>query len=144
MSQSHAGDESGPPLRDYIETRLNLLTVAIEKQQIATDLRYQQRFDAAEKAVQAALSAADRAVSKAELASEKRFEGVNEFRQTLSDQSRNFLPRGEYSANHDSLRNQVNANSNRLSQLEGRIAGYAGAAALVGVVSSVVFNLIGH
>lgn len=106
------------PLREYLETRLNLLTVAIEKAQVATDLRYQQRFEAqsdalsaafssqqtamktafdvAEKAVNAALAAADRAVSKAELAADKRFEGVNEFRQTLADQQRTLLPRAEF------------------------------------------------
>src|SRR5580704_3161912 len=108
----------GPTLAEYIETRFSLLiesvklqagahdaallaTVeasklaaqairhAMEASQAATDLRYQQRFEAqsdalaaaflsqqtamqtaftvAEKAVQAALAAADRAVSKAEL-----------------------------------------------------------------------------
>lgn len=81
------------------------------------DLRYQQRFDAAgaavtaafsaqqvamqtaltaaEKAVSAALAAADRAVSKAEMASEKRFEAVNEFRAALSDQATKLVTRLE-------------------------------------------------
>jgi hypothetical protein len=71
------------------------------------DLRYQQRFDAAnkaveaafmaqqtamqtaltaaEKAVQSALSAAEKAVTKAEVAAEKRFDGVNEFRKAYQD-----------------------------------------------------------
>lgn len=128
----------GPSLEQYVETRFNLLTEAVREQaeasraavealraalataQQATDLRYQQRFDAqsdalsaafasqqtamstalvtAEKAVLVAQAAADRAVSKAELASDKRFESVNEFRQTLSDQQRTFMPRSEAAA----------------------------------------------
>jgi len=35
------------------------------------------------------------AVTKAEVATEKRFEGVNEFRNTLADQQRTFMPRTE-------------------------------------------------
>ena len=136
----------GPTLETYVETRFNLLIEfinekfsaqdvamrasietgrvameALEKTiqaaQLASDIRYQQRFEAqsdalaaafqsqqqamqtaftvAEKAVQAALAAADRAVSKAELASDKRFESVNEFRKTLDDQQRTLMPREE-------------------------------------------------
>jgi hypothetical protein len=72
----------------------------------ANDLRYQQRFLAQSEAltaaflaqksaVDAALTAADRAVIKAETASEKRFDAVNEFRQSLNDQSRLLMPRTE-------------------------------------------------
>jgi small-conductance mechanosensitive channel len=43
------------------------------------------------------------AVTKAEAATEKRFEGVNEFRGQLSDQSRTLMPRSEYEANHQNL-----------------------------------------
>jgi hypothetical protein len=42
----------------------------VGKQMAELDLRYQQRFDAQEKAMAAALAAADRAVLKAEAASE--------------------------------------------------------------------------
>lgn len=73
------------------------------------DLRDQQRFDAqttatqaalaaVKEATQAALTAAKEAVVKAENASEKRFEGVNEFRATLSDQAATFISRAEYDA----------------------------------------------
>jgi hypothetical protein len=72
----------------------------------ANDQRYEQRFldsqtavgaalSAARTAVDAALSAAKEAVAKAEGASEKRFEGVNEFRAALADQQRNLIPRSE-------------------------------------------------
>jgi hypothetical protein len=61
----------------------------------ANNKRYEERFQSAQKAVDAALAAADRAVIKAETAAEKRFEGVNEFRNTLGDQQRNLIPRSE-------------------------------------------------
>lgn len=50
---------------------------------------------AQEKAVNAALTAAKEAVLKAEVAAEKRFESVNEFRATLADQQRSLMPRNE-------------------------------------------------
>jgi TolA-binding protein len=74
------------------------------------DLHFQrvdERFLAQEKAVAAALAAAKEAVAKAEAASEKRFEGVNEFRGTLSDQQRTLMPRAEAEM--------------RMGQMEGRI-----------------------
>jgi len=70
------------------------------------DKRYEQKFtdlkvalDSAiaerDKSTLAALAAQKEAVNKAEASSEKRFEGVNEFRSTLSDQQRTLMPRAE-------------------------------------------------
>jgi hypothetical protein len=70
------------------------------------DKRYEERFSASQKALElglsgqkseisAALAAADRAVLKAEVATEKRFESVNEFRGTLDQQQRTLIPRSE-------------------------------------------------
>ena len=42
-----------------------------------------------------ALQAAEKAVTKAELAAEKRFESVNEFRNQLKDQTGTFITRNE-------------------------------------------------
>lgn len=55
----------------------------------------EKRFEAADKAVNAALAAQKEAVTKAENSMEKRFEGVNEFRATLADQQRTLMPRAE-------------------------------------------------
>jgi hypothetical protein len=84
------------------------------------DLRYQQRFDSQQraledarvtdaKAVQAALSASEKAVIKAETATEKRFEAVNEFRSTLSDQAQHFASRTEVQALLSGLADRVEA-----------------------------------
>jgi len=59
-----------------------------------------------------ALAAADRAVSKAEVAAERRFESVNEFRNTLSDQQRTLMPRAE-------AENRLGALAEKIGVLEG-------------------------
>jgi vacuolar-type H+-ATPase subunit H len=69
----------------------------------------ERRFNDQQRAIEAALSAAEKAVTKAEVATEKRFDSVNEFRKTLSDQAANFLQRGEYYAQHKALEEKVGA-----------------------------------
>lgn len=83
----------------------------------SNDSRYEQRFVAAQKEVDlaianrtetvraafqaqkemivAALASADRAIVKAELANDKRFDGVNEFRAALDNQQRTLIQRSE-------------------------------------------------
>lgn len=59
------------------------------------DRRYMERFRAHEDAVNAALAAHQRAVEKAEAATEKRFDTINEFKQALSDAYAAMMPRTE-------------------------------------------------
>jgi hypothetical protein len=58
-------------------------------------LHIERRFADQQDAVGAALRAAEKATDKADAASEKRFEGVNEFRETLKDQQSTFITRTE-------------------------------------------------
>jgi hypothetical protein len=73
------------------------------------DLRYQQRFDAQQRALEDALQsvkeatradldAAKEAVNKAEKSNERRFDSVNEFRAQLADQASTFMTRREAEA----------------------------------------------
>jgi hypothetical protein len=82
-------------LREHVEALLG------EK-----DLRDQQRYDsqvkaleaaltAQQEAVRAAMAAAERAGEKVEIASEKRFDQVNEFRQLVQDIIASLMPRAE-------------------------------------------------
>jgi hypothetical protein len=99
------------------------------------------RFDAQEKAVNAALAASDRAVNKAEMASEKRFDAVNEFRAALNDSSRLLMPRSESEQSYKVLANKIetlesrqNARDERgrgMSDIWGYIVGAIGVAALI-------------
>jgi len=51
--------------------------------------------------------AMDRAVSKAEISTERRFESVNEFRAQLGDQARTFIPRKEVEVILNSLETKI-------------------------------------
>jgi hypothetical protein len=84
------------------------------------DRRYEERFNASQKALElglagqkseisAALAASDRAVLKAEVATEKRFESVNEFRGTLDNQQRTLIPRSEVDVMVRGLEEKINA-----------------------------------
>jgi hypothetical protein len=183
----------GPSLETYLETRFNLFTTAVaekfavlkealdasieaaklaavaaaalhEASRAASDLRYQQRFEAqsdalaaaflsqqtamqtaftvAEKAVGAALAAADRAVSKAELAADKRFESVNEFRKTLDDQQRTLMPRPEVNVMFTGLTDKFTSLKEQLDGLLAERAGIKGgwgyAVGVVGFVLAVL------
>ena len=135
------------------------------------DLRYQQRFDAqqvaigdariaAEKAVQAALSAAKEAVNKAEDSNQRRFESVNEFRSTLSDQAQQFVSRAEITALLGGLTDRIDtldkkyddrsvANAKAIDRILARgqgvsaslgaiVAGIGALAAVIGIIAFLV------
>lgn len=81
-----------------------------------------------DKQIAIALTSAEKAVTKAEAATEKRFDSVNEFRKTLSDQASSFVTRVEY----DTLKE-------RIDRSEGKSLGLsAGWGYLVGIVGIVI------
>ncbi len=86
-----------------------------------------EHFDALRKddqgAVAAALSAAERAAAKADSAMEKRFDAVNEFRATLSDQAAHLLPRAEFNAQFSGLLDRVGIISEQLNTLAAKTEG---------------------
>lgn len=119
----------------------------------ANDKRYEQRFAEQKAAVDAALAAADRAVVKAEAASDKRFEGVNEFRAVLSDQQRLLLLRSEADVTERAVNERVstldkgiNDKLNTLKEQMDRLqaerlgikGGWGSAVGVVGLVALVV------
>ena len=71
------------------------------------DKQYLQRFEAQQKAVAAALEAAKEAVTKAENAAEKRFDSVNEFRNTLKDQQLTLMSRAEAEVRFKAIEEKV-------------------------------------
>ena len=116
---------------------------------IAADRRYEQRFDAQEKAVGAALSAAKEAVIKAEGATEKRFEGVNEFRRALADQQTTFMTRKETDQQLSEMTRQLRELQMRLDKAEGVGTGawnlwvlIGGALLLIAAVIGVVLRMM--
>lgn len=69
------------------------------------------------------------AIAKAETATEKRFESVNEFRAQLSDTIANFLPREVADAQIGELRQQLTSLTNRFNTMVGADTGAASARA---------------
>jgi hypothetical protein len=114
-----------PEFDDMYRVRLDLMQEEIDRRFEALQLQMDQRFDsskqavdaaliAADKAVQAALKSAETAVNKADVAAEKRFDSVNEFRQTLSDQTKSFVTTDRY----DGLGDRVDDLRDRLTRVE--------------------------
>lgn len=87
------------------------------------DARYAERFTLSEKAVDSALASSERAVAKAEIATEKRFDAVNEFRAQLADQARDFMPRKEYEVQQAAITGRLNSLERTSATSGGRSAG---------------------
>lgn len=77
------------------------------------DLRDDQRFQAQQQALRDALDKAEQAVDKANTATEKRFDSVNEFRGQLSDQAATFMQRSEALALITGVKEQLTRNEER-------------------------------
>lgn len=121
------------------------------------DARYAQRFTDMERALMAALTASEKAIIKAEMSTEKRFESVNEFRNTLSDQAAQFMTRNEAHAllqrvsdRVDDMTARLNALGSREDVRTGKGAGLSagwlyllGAVAAIGTVFSLFLALRG-
>lgn len=117
-------DDPAPPITvdalDRVEARtvgmfqrgLDRLEQHIKELMHQHDRRYEQRF-----------AAAQEAVLKAEVASEKRFEGVNEFRAQLADQQRTFIPRIEAEQRLDALETMIRALDNRVQSNAAAVRG---------------------
>ena len=128
---------------------------ALEKMLDEREDRTKERFVALDKNISTAIAAADKAVGKAESATERRFEGVNEFRQTLADQASLLMPRAEYLVQHGALAEKLESLKagieERMSLLEkfyanlqGRLWAISAIWALVVLAASIGVRFIGH
>lgn len=73
------------------------------------DRRYENQFKAQDDKTSLALASSKEAVNKAETATEKRFEGVNEFRAALSDNAAMLIPRSEAQSRFASMEEKMQA-----------------------------------
>ncbi|GAB3959676.1 hypothetical protein [Micromonospora vulcania] len=144
------GEQSNPrnvdpadDLRRALEWRMEQSLNALERLVDAKLANLDTKIAAQAAQVGLALRSADKAVTKAETATEKRFESVNEFRQTLSDQTKTFIARVEFEVVRDSTATHVADLASRLDKIEGKGAGLnAGWVYLVGGLT-VVAALVG-
>jgi len=101
-------------LRDLLNERDVRSKELLEGHEVLNEQRFRLEHEwvdtslkSANDAVELAMQAASRAVEKAEAASEKRFDSVNEFRATLADQQRTLMPRSEAEVRLGSISNEV-------------------------------------
>jgi glutamine phosphoribosylpyrophosphate amidotransferase len=131
------GDEAGS-IRDLIA---------------AADLRYEQRFRAQEtamgaafaaqeKAIAAALAAVKEATERFAAAFESRMANTNEWRQSVDDKDRLFMPRKEAEAITEALKEKVDTMTvsfrEQRSNSSGVSAGWAMAVGVVGLIGIIV------
>lgn len=99
-------------------------------------------FTNSEKAITAAFEASNNAINKAESATEKRFESVNEFRAQLTTQAGQFVGKDEYNATQQRFDEKVGELQRRTDKQEGKGAGYTSlygwAIAGLGILISVI------
>jgi hypothetical protein len=72
------------------------------------DHRYEERFRAMDEKTSLALNASEKAVTKAEVAQEKRFDNTNEWRAAMQDRDRNQMPRIEIENRFAAMKTQQN------------------------------------
>lgn len=102
-----------------LEKIANLRTLMDER-----DIRYEQRFKAMDEKTGLALTASEKAVSKAETATEKRFDSVNEFRGQLKDQAATLLQRNEADVKFNSIAKDMEDMKKAIAMTQGRSSGF--------------------
>jgi hypothetical protein len=147
-----------------IEGELHAFKDFLKELMAAHDKRYEQRYEAQQKALDAAftaqkdavstamvaqkeasnnaLAAQDRAVAKAENAAEKRFEGADKARLEQAEQQRTLMPRSEAENRMAMLSEKIGVlegfRTEQLSRGNGAKEGYGWAVGLVGLVLSIL------
>lgn len=96
-----------------------------------------------DKAIAAAMASSKEAILKAETASEKRFESVNEFRAQLADQAAGFMSRAEANALLAGMGDRVTRAEERLNVGSGQDQGHANAEALRRAATQQTIAIIG-
>lgn len=129
-------------LREYLMAQIN-----------AAERRSDQRFEDMREQVEKAFIASQLAIDKADMATEKRFEGVNEFRAALTDQAARFVTQDTLAQLADKLqlgiernREDLDALSKKLDIRQGEIQGsrltWGNMAALLAAFATVIGLLV--
>jgi len=109
-------------LRELLDIRIDNLGMLLDERYATQTKALDAAFVAAEKATATALASAEKAVGVAAASNEARFQSVNEFRKTLSDQAGSFLPRQEYTSAHKALEDKLTLVNELVSKLELRLS----------------------
>jgi hypothetical protein len=112
---------------------------AFKKLMEERDRRITERFQAMDEKTSLALTSSKEAVAKAETATEKRFDAVNEFRGQLKDQASTLLPRAEAEAKFRSFDDKLDDLKKSRDEGQGKTTGVG---ASWGVVAAVIVILL--
>ena len=115
------GERGQQALQLQLDQRLTAMQTLLDQRYAAQSQAFTEARSTALDSVRAALASAEAAVSKAETATEKRFESVNEFRQSLADQTSAFMTRDEVNVRIQSLAGASSRNAELLAALELRL-----------------------
>jgi hypothetical protein len=121
IREMHTDRPQQDPGVGYVELR-DFFTLWIERLEVF----YTRRFEDLDAKTTLALAAADKAVTKAEIATEKRFEGVNEFRSTLADQAARLMPREESLSKFTTIEKDIGALDKEVQVLREQRSGVTG------------------
>lgn len=99
------GTSGGETEKDPSGWTTDTLRMLLEQRLSDERLRAEQRFQAQQEAI-----------AKLEIATEKRFEGVNEFRAQLADQAHTFMNRNESIQRHDATAERIGALETRVME----------------------------
>jgi hypothetical protein len=118
-------------------------SIAVLRERVsALDRLTDSRLTAQAEMVKLALDSSKEAIIKAETATEKRFESVNEFRAQLSDQTHSFLPRAEGGQRMDAMQKEIDELRAEIGAMREGTANLAGRLAVVGAVVTVLISLV--
>lgn len=123
---SRSIEEGDDRLREHIANQVEQIRATIEAGErinIERVKKLEGDDEALLRLIDQRFSSTKEAVDKAEVATDKRFSSVNEFRAQLSDQTASFLPREVAEAQFAELRKQLNSNTDRLNRGEGQHSG---------------------
>jgi len=105
-------------LYTHLSRQLADLRALLDERHYSGQIALTAALTSQEKAVAAALAASKEAVTKAEVATEKRIEGLNELRQVVADISALQMPRNEAENRIAALAEKVDTNADRISRIE--------------------------
>jgi hypothetical protein len=127
-------------LKDLLDERYATQTKAVDA-----------AFDAQQIAMQTALGSAEKAVTKAEIANEKRFDQLNGFRGMMADQAATLMPRVEAEQRVSNLSDKIDALVHRVDNSDGKGVGLnaawgyiVGAGGFGSGVIAVIYTIVVH
>lgn len=100
------------------------------------------RFDGQDRAFNSQIAAQDKAITKAEIATDKRLEGLNELRRIVNDTQALLMPREEAYARLQALADKIEVLTSRVNISEGNKSGMKDSwgylAGAVGIAAAII------